>query len=190
MNLLWILTGLCLAALSGLRAFLPLCVLVVAIHVGILVPMPDAAFLREPIWSWILGVLTGLELILSQVPKLNQHIRVVFFPFSLAAAALSANALLPPNPHAISWFAGLVLAGGLCALMRLAAGAWMQDQPSGHRFRPQHIYFREQWRTGICMIGALGALWIPWLVGLAVLAAAVFGGRVVLRSLSSQTTET
>lgn len=177
MNLSWMVCGICLAALSGLRAFLPLCVLAVAVHAGVFFPAADFQFLRRPFWESLISILAGLELAISQWPALINRIRIVFFPMSLAAAALSASALVPPAPQAIRWFLGLFVAGLLCALLRLFTASWLNAPFPHRRFRTMHPYLREQLPTAMCLLAALGALRAPWIVLPVLVATAIYSAR-------------
>ena len=181
MDLSWMVCGICLAGLSGLRAFLPLCVLIVAVHAGVVQPAADFLFLHTPFWETLISVLAGLELALSQWPALISRIRMVFFPLSLAAAVLAASALLPPAPQAIRWFLGLLVAGSLCAFLRMFAASWLENPFPSSSFRGMHPYFQEQLTTAACLLAALASLLEPWSVIPFLVAASIYGARKELR---------
>jgi len=115
-----ILTALSLASVSGVRAFLPLAVLGLFARLGLIHLQPDFEWLKGGLPLVVLGFAALGELTVWFIAGWRKVLGILMFPLCLAAASLTATALMPVNPVSLRWAVGAVLAGAMAAFFRLS----------------------------------------------------------------------
>lgn len=115
-----ILTALSLASVSGIRAFLPLAVLGLSARLGWIHLQPDFGWLKGGLLLVLLGFAALGELTVWFVEDWRKVLGILMSPLCLAAASLTATALMPVNPVSLRWAIGAVSAGAMAAVFRLS----------------------------------------------------------------------
>jgi len=95
----------------GLRPFLTLALVSLAMHFGYLHPAPAFAYLGNDGATWVLAALATVEFIGDKVPVIDHGLHAVHFATKPLAAALLVGSLIPDGS----------LDGGTYALMALGA---------------------------------------------------------------------
>jgi len=104
-------TAYALSTSIGLRPFLTLALVSLAMHFGYLHPAPAFAYLGNDGATWVLAALAAVEFISDKVPVIDHGLHVIHFATKPLAAALLVGSLVPDGS----------LDGGTYALMALGA---------------------------------------------------------------------
>lgn len=116
-----ILVGLGLAAACGLRVFLPLLVMSVSSHLGVIDLGPDWAWAGS--WPAIvaLGVAAAFEVAAYWIPWLDHALDVIAGPCAVVAGTLAAAAQFGDVDPMVKWASALIAGGGLAATVKATA---------------------------------------------------------------------
>ena len=116
-----ILVGLGLAAACGLRVFLPLLVMSVSSHLGVIDLGADWAWAGS--WPAIiaLGVAAAFEVAAYWIPWLDHALDVIAGPCAVVAGTLAAAAQFGDVDPMIRWASALIAGGGLAATVKATA---------------------------------------------------------------------
>jgi len=116
-----ILVGLGLAAACGLRVFLPLLVMSVSSHLGVLNLGPNWAWAGS--WPAIvaLGVAASIEIAAYWVPWLDHALDVIAGPCAVVAGTLAAASQFGDIDPMVRWASALIAGGGLAATVKATA---------------------------------------------------------------------
>jgi len=104
-------TAYALSTSIGLRPFLTLALVSLAMHFGYLHPAPAFAYLGNDAATWVLAALAAIEFVSDKVPVVDHGFHVIHFATKPLAAALLVGSLAP-DPS---------LDGGTYTLMALGA---------------------------------------------------------------------
>jgi hypothetical protein len=113
--------GLGLAAASGLRVFVPLCVASIAAYNGWLPLDHDFAWVGSVAGMLFFGTATVIEVAAYYVPWLDHLLDILATPAAVVAGMLSAAAVITGLPPALKWFVVLVGGGGMAAVTQGAS---------------------------------------------------------------------
>lgn len=113
-----ILVGLGLAAACGLRVFLPLLVMAVSSHLGVIDLGQNWAWAGS--WPAIvaLGVAAAVEIAAYWIPWLDHGLDVIAGPCAVVAGTLAAAAQFGDVDPMVRWASALIAGGGLAATVK------------------------------------------------------------------------
>ena len=116
-----ILVGLGLAAACGLRVFLPLLVMSVSSHLGVIDLGQNWAWAGS--WPAIvaLGVAASFEVAAYWVPWLDHALDVIAGPCAVVAGTLAAASQFGDVDPMVKWASALIAGGGLAATVKATA---------------------------------------------------------------------
>lgn len=108
--------GVGLAAAVGLRVFLPLLVLAIAGHTGV-VPLSDS-------FQWLatlpavatLGIAAALEIAAYYIPGVDNLLDTLATPAALVAGTIAAAAVMTELPPIVKWTTAVIAGGGAAGL--------------------------------------------------------------------------
>lgn len=110
--------GIGLAAAAGLRVFLPLLVLAVAAHYGVVPLAPSFEWLASLPAITMLGIAAVAELAAYYIPRLDNLLDTIAAPLALMAGTLMVAAPLAQLPPWVQWSAAVVAGGGAAGMMQ------------------------------------------------------------------------
>jgi hypothetical protein len=116
-----ILVGLGLAAACGLRVFLPLLVMSVSSHLGVIDLGQNWAWAGS--WPAIvaLGVAASFEVAAYWIPWLDHALDLIAAPCAVVAGTLAAAAQFGDIDPMVKWASALIAGGGLAATVKATA---------------------------------------------------------------------
>lgn len=110
--------GLALSAAAGLRVFLPLLALAIAVHMGVVDPGEKFAWLSHPMILVVLGTATVAEIASYYLPWVDNLLDTVATPAAIGSGTLIATTLLPEMNSALQWGLGFLLGGGSAGVVQ------------------------------------------------------------------------
>ncbi|MGC4027419.1 MAG: DUF4126 domain-containing protein [Steroidobacteraceae bacterium] len=110
--------GIGLAAAAGLRVFLPLLVLAVAAHFGVVPLASSFEWLAGTPAIAMLAIAAVAELAAYYIPGLDHLLDTVAAPLALMAGTLMVAAPLAQLPPWVQWSAAVVAGGGAAGMMQ------------------------------------------------------------------------
>jgi hypothetical protein len=172
-----ILCGLALATISGYRLFLPLLAVCLASRSALLTLQPDFLWLQCDTALAVLAAGTGIEILLSYLPRLNGFRAVVTLPIGLAAAAILAVCLLPVQFPWLRWC--VMIAGGACsAVVHVSC-----NMPGHHALKAPWGRKMATAQNGLVAAFAICSIFIPVLTGLIALLFVLLRSRKLYKRL-------
>lgn len=113
--------GLGLSAASGMRVFLPLLALSLAVHFGRIHVGPDFAWLETNAALLTLSTAALAEVLAYFIPWLDHLLDIAAFPCAITAGVLTSSAVIHGLPPHLTWGLALVGGGGSAGLIRATA---------------------------------------------------------------------
>lgn len=120
-NVVAILIGLGLAAACGLRVFLPLLVMSVSSHLGVIDLGQNFAWAGTWPAMVALGVAASFEVTAYWVPWLDHALDVIAGPCAVVAGTLAAASQFGDLDPMVKWASALIAGGGLAATVKATA---------------------------------------------------------------------
>jgi hypothetical protein len=117
------LTGVGIAAATGLRAFLPLFVVGLAGHFGLLHLRPGSEWLTGDTALWALGIAAALEIIADKVPVVDHFLDMIGVVLRPVAAWVGTYAVLSGWGSPWAELVALILGAGALAVQGVKAKA-------------------------------------------------------------------
>jgi len=108
--------GIGLAAAVGMRVFIPLLVVAVAAHFGMIPLTPAFAWLASPVALAMLGIAAVVEVAAYYIPGVDNVLDAVAAPLALVAGTFMVAAPLWDLPPLIKWTTAIIAGGGAAGL--------------------------------------------------------------------------
>lgn len=127
--------GLSLAAVSGLRATMPLFLVSVFVQMhpdGVLKIVPSMEFVVKPWFTMVMGALLVLETFADKIPQVDHALHVVLLIVSPIAGAAAVRAFVSPTSTSKLWVESMMVLGALLALNTHMGRAYLRVLSTQH----------------------------------------------------------
>ena len=111
-----IVLGVCLAAATGFRVFLPMLIVSVAAYTGHLPLDGSFAWLATPSALTMLSAATLAEILAYYIPALDNLLDILATPAALVAGTIVSAAVMTDVPPMVKWTAAVIAGGGVAGL--------------------------------------------------------------------------
>ena len=111
-----VMLGVCLAAATGFRVFLPMLIASGAAYTGYLPLDQNFAWLATPVALTMLGVAALVEIIAYYVPGVDNLLDTLAAPAALVAGTVLSAAVMTDLPPVLKWTAAIVAGGGAAGI--------------------------------------------------------------------------
>lgn len=114
-TLLALCLGIGLSAATGLRVFLPPCVVGLAASQGMVSLPPSAEWMAEPLSITVFAIAAGVEILAYTIPLVDNALDTVAGPAAVVAGILLTASFLQETSPLLRWSLAVVAGGGAAA---------------------------------------------------------------------------